>query len=158
MEGTCMARLTAALFLTGGVVLFSSCGGSNNSSTATIPSAVLSTETLTGTLTPLGSASNNFTVNYAGGYSNASVTITSLTTVTGGIPQSITVGVGFGSTNVGVCTRSATYTNVAAPLNTELPTTGAPFIAGIYCVQLFDNPDSPTVLEPLNYTITLKHY
>ena len=141
-------------------LLSAACGSGNSttSSTATSPSPVLTTDTFTGTISPLGTAANTFTVNYAGAYSNASVTVTSLTTAAGALPQSITIGVGFGSTNLGVCTRSASFTNPAAPLNTELNTNGTPFIAGTYCIQVFDNPDAPTVTEPLNYALTVKHY
>lgn len=132
------------------------CGGS--SPTVPTPTAVLSTEVFTGTIAPLGTASHPFTVNYAAAYSDASITVTALATVGNGTPQSITIGVGFGTTNLGVCTRAAGYSNVAAPLNTELPTSGTPFIAGLFCVQLFDNPAVPTVTEALSYSITIKHY
>jgi hypothetical protein len=73
-------------------------------------------------------------------------------------PQPITIGVGFGEISVGVCTRLGSLSNPAAPLNTELPTTGGVFSPGTFCVQVFDNPVSPTVTEPLNYTITVRHY
>ncbi len=155
MRRTSLGRLAGALALCASGLLVSTC---SNNNTATTPSAVLATENLTGTISPLGTASNNFTVNYSAAYSNASITVTSLKTVADGTPQAITIGVGFGSTNLGVCTRSATFSNGAAPLNAELPTTGSPFIAGVYCVQIYDNPDSPTVTEPLTYAVTVKHY
>jgi len=145
----------AGLFITVGVA---ACGGSNNPAAPTTPAAVLATETFTGTISPLGTAFNSFTVNYAGSNSDASITVTSLTTVASGTPQAITIGIGFGTVNLGVCTRSASYTNPAAPLNTELTTTGMPFSAGSFCVQVFDNTSAPTVTEPLNYSITVKHY
>jgi hypothetical protein len=152
----CMARGGLVLGLMLAVSTANGCGGTT--AAAASPSAVLSTDSFTGTISPLGAASHTFTVNYSGAYTNASLTVTSLTTVASAAAQAITVGVGFGTSNLGVCTRSSTYTNPAAPLNTELPTTGSPFIAGVYCVQVFDNPDSSTVTEPLNYAITVKHY
>jgi hypothetical protein len=146
---------TSAIIVLG---LATACGGSTSPTTPTTPAPVLTTETFTGTIAPLGIDSHTFTVNYAASYSDASVTITSLSTVSTGAAQTIAIGVGFGSTNLGVCSRASNYTNPAAPLNTELQTSGAPFTAGPYCVQLFDNTTSPTVTEPLKYSITVKHY
>jgi hypothetical protein len=132
--------------------------GCNKQSETTTPSPVVATDTFTGVIGPLGSASHTFTVTYSSAYTDASVTITSLKTVANGTAPSITIGVGFGTTSVGVCTKAAALTNGTAPLNTELPTTGGVFGPGTYCVQLFDNPDAPTVTEPLNYAISVKHY
>ena len=143
-----------------GIVLFScvAAASCNQSATMVTPSPVLATETFTGTINPLGSVSHSFTVTYASANSDASITVNSLVTVTSGSAQAITIGVGFGTLNVGVCTRATAYTNAAAPLNTELATSGSPFAAGSFCVQVFDNPDAPTVAEPLTYSITVKHY
>lgn len=125
---------------------------------ATLPTPVLSTDTFTGTITPLGTAFHSFTVNYDGSYTDASITVNSLTSVATGTAQSITIGVGFGSLSLGVCTRASTLTNPAAPVGTELPTSGGTFGPGTYCVQVFDNTGAPTVTEPLNYSIAVKHY
>ena len=154
-----IARLAAATSVIIGLGLATACGGSTSpTAPASTPAPVLTTETFTGTIAPLGTDSHTFTVNYAASNSDASVTITSLSTISTGAAQTISIGVGFGSTNLGVCSRASNYSNPAAPLNTELQTSGAPFIAGSYCVQLFDNTSSPTVTEPLNYSITVKHY
>ena len=123
----------------------------NQAATAVTPSPVLATETFTGTINPLGSVSHSFTVNYASTNSDASVAVNSLATVSIQTAQAITIGIGFGTLNVGVCTRATGYTNAAAPLNTALATSGSPFSAGTFCVQVFDNPDAPTVTEPLAY-------
>jgi hypothetical protein len=123
-----------------------------------IPTPILTTETFSGSLDPLGTSSHQFTVNYDIAYTDASITLTSLTSKANGTPAGVTIGVAFGTMNVGVCTRSPNYTNPAAPLNTALPTTGAPFISGVYCVQVFDNPTLPTLTEAVNYTIQVKHY
>jgi hypothetical protein len=109
----------------------------------------------TGTINPLGTASHSFTVAYAGG-SNASITVNSLVTVANQTSQAITIGVGFGTLNLGVCTPA--ITNPAATIGTELPTSTSPFGNSTYCVQVFDNPAAPTVPEPLTYSITVKHY
>ena len=144
------------IFFTLVLGLSAACGGNNNQQAG--PSPVLVTENFTGTLNPMGTAMHTFTVNYGGNYSDASITINSLTAVSDGSAKAITIGVGFGNVNVGVCTLSSQYTNPAAPLNTELATSVQPFIAGPYCVQVFDNPASPTVPEPLTYAITVKHF
>jgi hypothetical protein len=136
--------------LTGGAA---ACGDS-----PTAPSAELTTETFTGTLAPRGLSFHTFTVNYSFAYSDASVTVTKLTTVADGTEKQITVGVGFGTISVGACTRAAALTNPTAAYNTELPTNGSPFLAGTYCVAIFDNTDAPTVTEALTYTLVVKHY
>lgn len=145
------AAVIAGCLLGAGAAI--SCGNGNTTS----PTALPIVDKFTGTIAPLGTDSHNFTIVYSG-YSDASFTVTSLTTVADGTTPSISIGVGFGTTNVGVCTRSTGFTNPSAPLNAELATTGTPFTPGLYCIQVFDNPDSPTVTEPLNYAITVKHY
>lgn len=135
------------------LVLAAGCGDS-----PTAPTATLQTETFTGTLTPLGLSSHVFTVEYGYAYSDASVTVTRLATVADDSERPISVGVGFGTVNVGSCTRAAALTNATAPYNVELPTNGSPFVANTYCIAIFDNTDAPTVTEPLTYTIVVKHY
>lgn len=132
------------------------CNKNNNNSTS--PTPVATTDTFSGTINPGETKTHAFVVNYGSNYTNAAFTITSLTSVATGQPVSTTLGVGFGSYNVGVCTRDASFTNPAAPLNTYLPTAGAPFLVGTYCVQVFDNSSAPTVTEPLRYTIAIEHY
>jgi hypothetical protein len=144
------ASLSAVLLMIG---LAAGCGDS-----PTAPTATVVTETFSGTLSPLGISIHTFNVNYAEAYSDASVTVTRLATVADGSERQISVGVGFGTISVGVCTRAAALTNATAPYNVELPTNGSPFLAGPFCVAVFDNTDAPTVTEPLLYTLTVKHY
>jgi hypothetical protein len=139
-------------------LLFSAALGAGCGDSPTAPTATLVTETFTGTLAPLGLASHTFTVNYAEAYSDASVTVTRLASVADGTEQQISVGVGFGTVSVGACTRAAALTNPTAAYNVELPTNGSPFLAGPFCIAIFDNTDAPTVTEPLAYTLTVKHY
>ena len=113
------------------------------------------TDTFTGTINPLGTDSKNFTVTYTLG-SNASITVNSLVTVADQTPQSITIGVGFGYLNLGVC--NVVITNPAATLGAELTTTTSPFASGTFCMEVFDNTAAPTVTEPLTYNVTVKHY
>lgn len=153
-----VVRLAVSLGVLLAAAATASCGSGTTPITPTTPAAVLATEVFTGVIVPLGTASHSFTVTYATAYSDASLTVTSLATVADGTAAPVTIGVAFGTTSLGVCTRSTTYVNPAGPYNVELPTTGAPFIAGTFCVQLFDNPAAPTVTEPLNYSITVKHY
>jgi hypothetical protein len=155
-EAATMTRRSglAGLFLLALSVGLADCG----SSTATAPTAVATVvaDTFTGTINPQGTDSHNFTVNYAAATTNASITVVSLVTVANQTPQAITIGVAFGTLNLGVC--NAAISNPAAPIGTELPTTNAPFQNGTYCVMVFDNTAAPTVTEPLTYNITVKHY
>jgi hypothetical protein len=75
------------------------CGSS--SPTAPVADPTVVSDTFTGTINPLGTDSHTFTVGYAGGTSNASVTVVALATVANQTPQTITIGVGFGSLNQG---------------------------------------------------------
>jgi hypothetical protein len=113
------------------------------------------TDTFSGTLAVLGSDSRRFTVTYTGGASDASVTVSALTTVANATPVTSTIGVAFGSIAFdGSCTRSATLTATAAVINQELTASGA-FGPGEFCVQIFD---SGTLTEPTSYTLVVKHF
>ena len=98
------------------------------------------------------------TVNYTFSTTNASATVTSLTTVADGTSKPVTIGIGFGTLSLGVCTRSTALSNAAAPFNTELFVPEGTFGPGTYCFQVFDNSGASTVTEPLNYSITVKHF
>ena len=137
--------------------LASGCGGSNPA--AATPA--LQTETFTGTLQPLGLDVKTFTIAYAQGTSDLSVTVNSLTTVTGSTPVTgITVGVGLGAPSGASCSLQL-QTPVAA-LGQELyAPNGA--TAGSYCVQISDCPSgatgcSSTLAEAVTYSMTVKHY
>ena len=119
---------------------------------------VLTTDVFTGTISPLGTSHHNFTVSYAVNNTDASMVLTSLTTVANGSVPAITVGLAFGSPSGGVCSRAPSYTRTAVTVNQELPTVDVPFSPGVFCVQIFDNLDKPTVTEPLNYSLTVRHY
>ncbi len=145
------ARLSVILTL---VVSAGACGKKLGPSE--IPT--VSTEVFTGTLNPLGASHHGFTVNYVPNTTDASMTLTSLTTVADGSVPAITVGLAFGNLNGGVCARAPSYTRVAVSVGQQLPTVDQPFPAGLFCVQIFDNPDNPTVTEPLRYSLTVQHY
>jgi hypothetical protein len=140
-------RLAAVAVLT---LAVSGCG----KTTAPTPIPVLATDTFTGTLAQLGKDSKTFTVNYTGDYSDASVTVNSLTTG-GGTALSTTIGIAFGSIAFDTsCTPSSTLTATAATLGQEMRTPVA-FYAGRYCVLIFD---SGTLPEAVTYSLTVKHY
>jgi hypothetical protein len=125
------------------------------SKSPTAPTPILATETLTGTVQVGGSDSKRFTVSYTGDVSDGSLTLNGLTSVATGAAVATTIGVGFGSLAFdGSCVRSATYTATAATLGQEMFASGA-FGPGTYCVQVYD---AGTLTEPLNYSLTLKHY
>ena len=149
-----MTRRAARAVLAAGFVLMIG-GLAGCRSNGPTPNEV--SDSFTGVLAPLGTNSHNFTITLTS-FSDASITIDTLTSVATGAAQTITVGVGFGNLNTGTCARLAGLTNTAAPINVELATTGLPFAAGTFCVQIFDNPDAPTVTEPLNYKLTVRHY
>jgi hypothetical protein len=153
----CPRALTRSASLLAATLLLafaaSACGKSPTS-----PTPTLVTETFTGTLAPKGTSSKPFAVSYALDYSDASVTVTSLTTTANATPITSTIGIGFGVIGFdGSCTRDAGYTADAASLNQELIASGV-FIngAGInYCVQIYD---VGTLTEAANYTFVVKHY
>jgi len=146
-----LSRVAAIISLAGGLGLAIGCSGS-----PAAPAPMQVSVNFNGTINPLGSSFNTFTVNYTGGTSDASVEVTSLTTVATGAPVSITIGLGYGLVSLGVCNLS--IVNPTAPLNTALPTSGEPFSAGTYCIEIFDNTAAPTVTQPLNYALTVTHY
>ena len=136
--------------LTAASVLLGACG----QPTEPTPVPVLATETFTGSLAQLGKDAKTFTVNYTGDYSDAAVTVNSLTTA-GGAALSTTIGIAFGTLAFDAsCTPAASYTATAATLGQELR---APvvFYAGKYCVLIFD---SGTLTENVTYSLTVKHY
>lgn len=121
----------------------------------TTPTPVLATENFTGTLAVRGSDAKRFDVTYAVAASDASIMVTSLTTVAANTPLSTTISVAFGSIAFdGSCTASTTYTAAAAAINQELVAASA-FGPGTYCVKI---SDIGTLTEPANYAMTVKHY
>ena len=143
----CWALLSLAL-LTG-------CGSPNE------PDPVQKTETFSGTLQPLGVDFKTFSIIYAQGTSDLSITVNSLSTVANSTPVTgITIGIGVGTVSGSTCAMQIQAP--AANLNQELfaPNGAA---AGAYCVQIFDCPTgtagcSSTLTEPVSYTMTVKHY
>ncbi|MCC7010072.1 MAG: hypothetical protein IT184_14795 [Acidobacteria bacterium] len=153
-----MARRKTQLFLVGLVCSVTAVAAACNKNDSTAPSPILTTDTFSGTINPGSVSSHAFNVNYSYAYTDANFTISSLTSASSGNPVSITLGVGFGTYSVGVCTRVAGVTNPTAPISQKLPTNTQPFGPGTYCIQVFDNPDAPTVTEPLKYTLVVEHY
>lgn len=144
-------RPGASLFLLLALAVTAAACGSQT----TTPTPVLSTENFTGTLSVGGSAFKTFTVNYQLTASDASITVTSLTTVADNTPLSVTIGIAFGSIAFdGSCSRAASYTDNAIPIGTERVAAAA-FGPGTYCIAIFDNG---TLTEPTNWAMTVKHY
>lgn len=146
-----LARISAVVGWVGLVGL--GAAGCSSPAAATPP---ITNDPFSGVVNPLGSDTHNFTVNYTGGSSDASVNVGSLVTVANSTPVSITVGIGLGVVSLGVC--NLFILNPTAPLNTDLPTTGEPFTAGTYCVEIYDNPSAPTIPAPLKYSLVVTHY
>jgi hypothetical protein len=140
-------------------MLLTLAAGCNESPTA--PTPVLQTETFTGTLQPLGTDFKTFTIAYAQGATDLSVSINTLTTVAGSTPVTgITIGIGFGAVSGATCSLQI-QTPVAALGQELFAPNGAS--AGTYCVQIFDCPTgttgcSSTLTEAVTYSMTVKHY
>lgn len=150
MYARSVTRLFRPLLGTLLLVVVAGCGNKNTS-----PTPVLTTDTFSGTLAVLGTSNQVFTVNYALGYSDATVKVTSLKTVANPTDVSKTIGIGFGQIAFdGGCTRSATYTSNAAALNQVLTASGV-FLQGQFCVQIFD---AGTLTEPVTYAFEVQHY
>ena len=107
-----------------------------------------------------GDRLQNFNITYTQGTSDLSITINSLTTSAGSPVTGITIGVGFGTLSGSACVLQITAP--AATLGQELfAPNGAS--AGSYCAQIFDCPSgatgcTPTLPEPVTYSMTVKHY
>jgi hypothetical protein len=136
--------------------LAAACGGS-----PTEPDPVLQTETLSGTLQPLGVDFKTVTVAYTQGATDLSITVNSLATVADATPiTGVTVGLGIGTVSGQTC--SVQLNAPAAPLNQELfAPNGAS--AGTYCIQISDCPAgatgcTSTLTEAVTYRMTVKHY
>jgi hypothetical protein len=127
---------------------------------STAPTPVATSQTFTGVLQPLGVDFKTFSVS-AQGVTDLSITINSLATVAASTPVTgITVGVGIGSVSGTTC--AVQVQNPAAVLGQELfAPNGAS--AGSYCVQISDCPTgtsgcTSTLTEPVNYSMTVKHF
>jgi hypothetical protein len=130
-------------------------------SPGTAPSLVLKNDVFTGMLQPLGFDAKNFTVNFSAAPTDLSVTVNSLTAVTGGTPVTgVTVGIGLGLPTGTACAVQVLTPNVA--LGQEISLQGG-INAGTYCVQISDCPTGQTgctsqLTQPVTYNLTVKHY
>jgi hypothetical protein len=136
--------------------LGAACGGS-----PAAPTPVAKTETFTGTLQPLGIDFKTFTITYAQGTSDLSITVNTLSTTANSTPVTgITIGVGVGTVSGAIC--SLQVQTPVAVLGQELfAPNGAS--AGTYCVEIYDCPTgatgcTSTLTEPVTYSMTVKHY
>lgn len=144
-----IALCATALFIGAG------CGGS-----PAAPTPVAKTDTFTGTLQPQGADFKTFTIT-AQGTSDLSITVNSLSTVATATPVTgITIGVGVGTVSGAICALQVQ--NSTAVIGQELFAPGGAS-TGSYCVQIFDCPTgatgcTPTLPEPVSYSMTVKHY
>ena len=127
--------------------------------TQTVPTAVLSTETKTGTVPPGGSDSKGFVINYIYSQTDGVITLKGLTSVATGAAVTTTLGLAFGAPAFdGTCTRATQFTINAAVIGTPYSTNGAaPFIGGNYCIVVFD-VGTLTDIGAVNYTVDIQHY
>jgi hypothetical protein len=152
MGSRALTRWTTLIFGSALLAIAAGCHSNNSLN----PTPTLTTETFNGTVGVGGTASQNFDVNYNLGYSDGSITVTSLTKVSDGSPANITIGVGFGQLAFdGSCTRSTTLSASAAVVGQAYPASSIFPAGGTYCFQVYD---AGTVTEPLNWTVQLQHY
>ena len=127
----------------------------------TAPTPTLQTETFTGTLQPLGVDFKTFSINYTQSPTDLSVTVGTLTTVASASPVTgITIGIGVGSVSGSTCVMQVQTPSAALGQELFAPNGAS---AGTYCVQIFDCPTgatgcASTLTEPVNYSLTVKHY
>ena len=141
-----------------GTALLASAAGCNNNNNSTIPSPILASDDFSGTLAVGGESVQLFNVNYGYGSTDAGVTVKTLTSVATGAAINVPIGVAFGTYTSfnGSCTRAASATKPNAAVGTESATSGGLFPGqGQYCVVIFD---PSTLTEPVNYTMTVRHY
>ena len=143
-----MRRLVCGL----AIVVASGCGGnssSNNSSTTaapTAPTAAVSNETFSGTVSVAGNDFHPFTVATTG--ATLSVTLTAA-----GPPSTIFMGLGLGAYNAPSCTLlNNAYLTTQAGAAAQLSGTAG---AGAYCVIVYDVGNQT---GPITYAVTVSHY
>ena len=155
METRTARRVLPIALCATALLIGAGCGGS-----PAAPAPVAKVETFTGTLQPVGADFKTFSI-VAQGTSDLSVIVNSLTTVAAGTPVTgITIGVGFGTVSGGICALQ--IQNSVATIGQELFTPGGASNGG-YCVQIFDCPPgapgcTPTLTEPVTYSMTVKHF
>lgn len=122
------------------------CGGSTPAATTPTVLAPVTTETFSGTVDPLGSASHTFVISQLG---EVDVTLTAA-----GPPSTIFMGLGIGAPSAtdGSC---ALFTNgVVNTQGSATPQLVGTASAGSLCVKVFDIGNQTA---PVSYTITVAH-
>jgi hypothetical protein len=126
--------------LVGVVLAMAACADPAAPATPT-PAAPTIPETFTGTVLPLGTSMNTFTVQRIGGIQ---VSLTS-------ISPAASVGIGVGTPSGANCLLIDNLTVVAGP-NAQM--TGTATITGSFCVSVFDPGN---LVEAVNYTVVVLH-
>lgn len=125
-----------------------------------IPTPTLKTETKTGTVSPGGSDSKGFTVEYAFSATDGVLTLKTLTSVATGAAVTVKIGLAFGAPAFdGTCQRAPQFTINEAEVGRAYSTNGAlPFAAGNYCIVVFDTGTQLASVGAVNYTVEIQHY
>jgi hypothetical protein len=124
-----------------GVALFAAACGDPVPPTTPTPVTPTIPETFTGTVLPLGTSMNTFTVTQFGGLQ---VRLTN-------VSPSASVGLGVGTPSGATCILIDNLTVVAGP-NVQM--TGTTTIPGTFCVSVFDTGN---LVEAVNYTVVVLH-
>lgn len=124
-----------------GVALFAPACSDPAAPATPTPATPTISETFTGTLLPLNSSMNTFTVQQIGGIQ---VTLIS-------VSPPASVGIGVGTPSGASCLLLDNLTVVAGP-NVQM--TGTATVAGTFCVSVFD---AGNLVESVNYTVSVLH-
>ena len=154
-----MSTLAQRLLAVAAIVALIVPASSGCNKAQTVPTPVLSTDTKTGTVAVGGSDSKGFNINYAYSNTDAVITLKGLTSVASGSAVTTTLGLAFGQPLFdGTCSKATQYTINAAVIGTPYSTNGAaPFLAGPYCIVVFD-AGTLTDIGAVNYTVDIQHY
>jgi hypothetical protein len=131
-------------------LLATACNGTSESSvsttTATAPTATITSETFSGTVDISGRAFHPFTVALSGSQVNVNLTAA-------GPPSTIYMGLGVGGLTDGVCTL-LTNGSVVTQAGATAQLAGT-LNAGSYCVMVYDAGNQ---LAQVSYSVVVNHY
>jgi hypothetical protein len=140
-----MKRLFGVLLL-GVFTLATGCGSASTDSSATAPTATVSTDTFTGTVDVGGQDAHQFTVVTSGGQVNVDLTAA-------GPPSTIYMGLGVGVFSSPTCTL-LTNGSVVTQAGATAQLTGT-VNAGTYCVMVYDAGNQSA---QVSYSVVVNHY
>jgi hypothetical protein len=125
--------------------LVTGCGGDDESNIPTAPTPIAVTETFSGTLTPNGGRTHEFTVQQAG---TVTVKLSALSP-----DEMVLIGLSLGTWNGATC-ATATISNDKAGLNASV--VGTAQQTGLFCARVYDA--AGTLTASTDYSIEVTHF